>query len=80
MSQNDFSGKNILITSDNIKKRMWKKNFRYMKNSAILGVTLKTFLITSDNIKERMWKKNFRYMKNIVILELTLKAFSYSLN
>ena len=30
-----------------------------MKNSAILGLTLKTFLITSDNIKERMWKKTF---------------------
>ena len=51
--------KAFLITSDNIKKRMWKKNFRYMKNSAILGLTLKTFLITSDNIKERMWKKTF---------------------
>lgn len=54
-----FQVKTFLITSDNIKKRMWKKNFRYMKNSAILGLTLKTFLITSDNIKERMWKKTF---------------------
>ena len=54
-----FQVKTFLITSDNIKKRMWKKNFRYMKN-IILELTLKAFLITSDNIKKRMWKKNFR--------------------